>query len=348
MVPYRDFDLEYPPGALPVFLAPGHLGGVYEERFGLLMAACGVACIVFAALSRPPRWTLPFLAISPLLIGAMAMTRFDLWPAAFVAAAVVAFMRDRHRLGWLALAAAIAVKLFAVALVPLAIVWTLRRRGRGELVRGLVIWGVVLAASFGPFLVIAPHGLLDSVWGQLSRPIEIEALAASFLTTFGHPAIAFSHGSINIGGYGALGAATSVLTLVALVALWIAFARGPAEPDRLVRYAAACVCALLAFGKVLSPQFLIWLVPLVPLVRGRRGIAATALLAAVLIDTLVWFPSRFYAYANNGHLAGLVLLRDLLLVALFFVLSLPAGVLDNPLLRRVASMFPGKRSIEAG
>ena len=54
----------------------------------------------------------------------------------------------------------------------------------------------------------------------------------------------------------------------ALVALWIAFARGPATRERLIRYAAACICAFVAFDKVLSPQYLLWLIPVVPLVRG--------------------------------------------------------------------------------
>ncbi len=91
-----------------------------------------------------------------------------------------------------------------------------------------------------------------------------------------------------------------------------------------MRASAACLCAFIAFGKVLSPQFLIWLVPLVPLVRGRRGVAATALLAAALLDTLVWFPTRYFAYVYQAHLAWLVFARDLMLVALLGVLSLPA------------------------
>jgi hypothetical protein len=78
-----------------------------------------------------------------------------------------------------------------------------------------------------------------------------------------------------------------------------------------------------AFGKVLSPQFLIWLVPVVALVRGLRGIAACALLAGAMIATQVYFPGRYWEYIFQLHLAWVVLLRNVLLVALLATLSLP-------------------------
>jgi hypothetical protein len=138
-----------------------------------------------------------------------------------------------------------------------------------------------------------------------------------------------SHGSQNISGHGTVAAFFAVLQLATLVALWIAFARGPATGDRLVRYSAAAVCAFIAFGKVLSPQFLLWLIPLVPLVRGRRGVAATVLLTLALALTQVWFPRRYwdYVYAFDG--AGAVLARNLALVALFAVLAWPDRVAQN-------------------
>ena len=89
-VPYRDFRLEYPPGALPVFVLPslGHEGNrdTYDRWFDRLMALCGCIAIVGAALvlravgAGVARTTaaLGLIAISPLLMGSVVLSRFDL------------------------------------------------------------------------------------------------------------------------------------------------------------------------------------------------------------------------------------------------------------------------------
>ncbi len=323
LVPYRDIAIEYPPGALPAFLLPTLLSTSYFTTFGWFMAACGAGCIVLGFLTNPSWFALPFLAVSPLLLGSLGPRHYDFWPTMFVVGALAAFVHDRHRVAWGALGAAFAIKLFAVVLVPLALVWTLRRRDRRELIRCLAVSAAVVAVAFVPFLVVAPHGLWSSLWGQVSRPLQIETLAGSVLETFAQPRIDGSHGSLNLAGAGALEAAFVVVLVLSLVGLWLAFARGAPEPGRLLRYAAACVCAFVIFGRVLSPQYLIWLVPLVPLVRGRRGLIATGLLGAALLATLVWFPDRYYSYVYQGHLAWLVLVRNILLLSLLAVLTLP-------------------------
>src|SRR5262245_23835598 len=96
-VPYRDFSLEYPPGALPAFVLPS-LGADarstadYRERFELLMFGCGclmLACMA-VALVRLGAGTvrlgaaLGFAASTPVLLGPLVQTRFDLLPAALV------------------------------------------------------------------------------------------------------------------------------------------------------------------------------------------------------------------------------------------------------------------------
>jgi hypothetical protein len=136
-----------------------------------------------------------------------------------------------------------------------------------------------------------------------------------------------SHGSQNLVGTGpdTLAAVQTVVQAAALVATWTWFARGPVTRERLVRASATAVCAFVAFGKVLSPQFLIWLIPLVPLVRGRRGLAASALLGLALLLTQVWFPIRYFdLVAFEAFPSWVLLARDVVLVALLVVLTAPA------------------------
>jgi hypothetical protein len=111
----------------------------------------------------------------------------------------------------------------------------------------------------------------------------------------------------------------------ALVGIWVWFARGPADRERLVRASAAAVCAFIALGKVFSPQFLIWLIPLVPLVCGRRGLRAAGLLAASMLLTQAWFPFRYWDLALRFDPASswLVLARDLAMIGLLGVLLWP-------------------------
>jgi hypothetical protein len=127
-----------------------------------------------------------------------------------------------------------------------------------------------------------------------------------------------SFGSQNIDGFGyhAMTTATTVVGLVALVVVWWR-SRG------VVAGCAAAVAAFLAFGKVFSPQFMIWLVAFVPLVPGTT---IAVLLVASLLLTQAWFPRHYWDLTNSLALreSGEVLLRDLIVVALLVLLTLRA------------------------
>ncbi len=336
-VPYRDIRPEYPPGALPVFVLPALLSDdeeEYRELFEWLMAACGAALVVLAAvalrgLRATRRRTVAALVVTaafPLLLGSVVLTRFDLWPAALVAGALAALVHDRHRLGLGLLGAAIAVKLYPAVLVPLAVAYVWRRAGRREALVGMgVLAGVVVLAVL-PFLAVAPGGLADSVGHQLSRPLQIESLGSALFLAAHHLVgldveMRSGHGSQNLHATGTAVTAL-LLTALQLAALTWTWLRRPGEPEELIRWSAAALVAVVALGKVLSPQFLIWLVPAVPLVAGRRGVRASGLLCAALVVTQLWFPSRYWDLARELELLPslLVLARDLLLVGLLVVL----------------------------
>lgn len=315
-VPYRDFAVEYPPGALPVFVVPAFFDN-YAAALEWVIAACGVATVGVLAFVR--REAALYAAFTPLLVGSLILSRYDVWPALLIVAALAALLSGRDGVGWAFLGAAIAAKLWPLVIVPPAFLWS-ARRGHA---RSALAGAAVAAAAFVPFALIAPHGLWHSVIGQASRPLQIESLGAAFLTTFAHPHVVTTHGSQNIAGHGAVGAALGTVGTVAVISVWLAFARGPATRERFVRYSVAAVCGFVAFDKVLSPQYLLWLVPLVPLVRGLRGLAATALLTVACVLTQVWFPQRYFAYVDDFHLAWVVLARDLVLVAVFALLVTP-------------------------
>ncbi len=343
-VPYRDFGVEYPPGALPVFAAPalGHEGfSLYNREFQILMALCGVGALLamtlalrsLAASAERTAAALAFAALAPLVLGSVILYRYDLWPAALAAAGLAAVLAGRERLGFASLGLGIAAKVFPAVLLPPALAYVWRTRGRREALLCLGAAAAVAVAVIVPFLALAPHGLWASVVRQATRPLQIESLASGVLLAahqIGGLAITMesSRGSQNLTGSlpAALGTASSALLVLALLGIWAAAARGPATPERLVRFSAASVVAFVALGKVLSPQFLIWLIPLVPLVRGRRGLAASSLLGLALLLTQLWFPIRYWdlAVRFEAFPSWLVLARDLVLLALLAVLLAPA------------------------
>ena len=340
-VPYRDFSVEYPPGALPVFVLPALLSRDGDERsfrraFEPLMAAAGMAAVLLVVLTlnelrAPWRRVLAaalIVALAPLALGSVVLSRFDLFAAAVTAAALAALVGRRTRLAALLLGFAIAVKLYPAVLLPLAAVYAWRTRGRREGWLTATLALAVVSLSYLPFVVLSPGGVAHSVWRQLGRPLQIESLGSAVLLALHQAGMPLgwdsSHGSQNLTGTGAAVAAV-LLTLAqvaVLVWLWVDFARGPAEPERLLRYSAAALVAFVALGKVLSPQFLIWLVPVVVLVRGRRGLVASGLLLVACVLTQIWFPFRYWrlVYDFDALTSWLVLARDLVLVALLVVL----------------------------
>jgi len=336
-VPYRDIRPEYPPGALPAFVVPALLSDDQEgfrDVFEWLMAACGVAAVLLAAVTLAglgasrarTAAALALVAGFPLLLGSVVLTRFDLYPAALVVGALAALVHRRDRLGFGVLGAAVAVKLYPAVLVPLAVAYVWRRRGRREAVVCLGVAAGVVALAFLPFLLVSPDGVAHSIGRQLSRPLQIESLGAALYLAAHHLlgldlALRSGHGSQNLHATGTAVAAV-LLSLVQLAALAWIWLRRPGTAEELVRWSAAALVTFVALGKVLSPQFLIWLVPVVPLVAGLRGLRASVLFAGGLVLTQLWFPSRYWDLARelDPLVSSLVLVRDVVLVALLVVL----------------------------
>jgi hypothetical protein len=113
-VPYRDFRLEYPPGALVVFVLPAYLEAHdFRAVFQAAMIVCHIG-LVLAVLRVAGRRAAAFAAVAPLLLGSVVLSRFDLWPTALAG-------------GALALLAFFAAPVALAAHLPLARAWAGRR-----------------------------------------------------------------------------------------------------------------------------------------------------------------------------------------------------------------------------
>jgi hypothetical protein len=330
-VPYRDFVLEYPPGALPVFAAPELLHSNYQRVFQVLMAFCAVATVCGVA-AIGGRRAAALAVVAPLALGSVVLSRFDFWPTALAVWGVAALLRNRPLLSGVLLGTAFAAKFWPAALVPLALVWLLRNRDARTAAAFAGAALATAAAWFMPFVAIAPGGVGASFHEQLGRPLQLESLGGAVLIAFHKTAgstlrMIGSYGSLNLTGSGADAAAlaTSIAGGLALVAIWVSFARGPATVERLLAYAAASIAVPIAFGKVFSPQFLIWLIPFVPLVRARRGALALLLFFVALVLTQLWFPHHYGELVNlfASPYTWYLLARDLIVVALAAVLVWP-------------------------
>jgi len=343
-LPYRDFRFEYPPAALPAMLLPAYMSWSYATSFAVLMGVCGAGCIAAAASalrtvgsSAERTWAvLLAIGISPLILGSLFDTRFDLWPTLLAVGALAATVKDRPILAGVLLGLGFAAKLWPAVLLPIVVIHLWRRRGEAGAFAVVVAFVAVAGACFLPFAIPAPDGLHAMFSDQLSRPLQVESLGAAVLMAAQHLgmsplATVTSHGAQAMSGRGAGLAAnlSTVLEVAAVVTVWIVFARRrSADGEATLLAAAAALCALVAFDKVLSPQYLIWLVPFVFLVRGGRGVVAGALLFLALGLTQTWFPWHYWRLAldHAAPWSWYLLARDLALVALAGVLLLELRV----------------------
>jgi uncharacterized membrane protein len=331
-VPYRDLRLEYPPGALAAIVPPA-LGTPSEHTYAVRFefAMLGLFAALILLLARRPRAAF-VVALAPLLLGPVVVKRFDVLPALLTLVALQLTVRRRYAWAGAALGLGTAVKLYPVLLLPLLVVAAGRRAG----IRAVGAFAVACAAVVLPFFVLSPHGLIESVRDQVGRHLQIETPLASLAL------LAHSLGIVKVGVVseahtyglgGSSGALLAVLTTIVFVAclvvIWLNAPRLVASREGLVLAWAATLCAIVVFGRVLSPQYLIWLVPIVPLVGWR----ATSWLVAALIATNLWYPGPYLDVVLHMDRGDIVLLvvRNALLTALLVTLL----VAIEPRLRRV-------------
>jgi hypothetical protein len=337
--PYHDFFFDWAPGSVPPVLFPALPPGSYYDwfhAFAYVYGACAVAAAAVTLMLLGVRGlrlyaTVAIVAALPVALGSISINSLDYWPALFTTASLAALVAGRDRLGFGLLGFAIAAKVYPIVILPVALVWLWRQRGRRETLRAFGVGAAVVAVVAAPFAIVGPTGLGYSVYTQFKRGLQMESLGASILMALQHLGVLHVHVvvgkpySLDIAGWIATvtGLVFTLVLVVALLTVYGAYVLGADTAQRLVIASAAAITAYVAFNRVLSPQYLVWLIPLVPLVGGVSGLTASALLAGACGLTMTWFPGRFWHLVQVGDVSWFVLGRNLLLVAVFAVIVRP-------------------------
>ena len=263
------------------------------------------------------------------LLGATSVARFDIVPGVLAGAALLLLAR-RPRLAALAAAVGAAVKLWPALLLP---AMAGRREGRGPVLRvaaavaGFVVAGTVAVAGWGR--LVSPFAF------QSGRGLQIESVAASpamvgwvvspgsYTVSYG-PAHAFEVTGPGVPVLVHLSTALTVLVAVGLLVLWWRLWRAGGTVQAVCWAGLAAVTGFVVSSRVLSPQYLLWLLPMAAAavaVAGRCRAAqlrwAAGLLVAALLTQLefpVYYGDLVGHHPGSGWAVAVLAARNAVLV----------------------------------
>ncbi|MGW9047547.1 glycosyltransferase 87 family protein [Streptomyces lydicus] len=321
--PLNDVTWQYPPAAALAVLSPGLLPFLdYAPAFfALALAADAATLALFLRAGRRPgnrpagAWA---WIVGVALLGPTAYARYDLMVTAVAVAALFAAVR-RPRVAGALIAFGALLKVWPALLLTGAAL-------RGRRARALWCTAGGVAVGLTVACVAAAPGALAFLTSQRDRGTEIESLGGLVFHVARHfgwgGEVLLNYGSVEFLGPGVPLVSTLAVVLSGAALGWLVLWRARAGELTGTTLCEAAFTATLLFtttSRVISPQYLLWLVGLAAVcltVRaGRQGPPAVLVLLATGV-TLLEFPVRFadvVASAPPG--IALLAVRNGLLVA---------------------------------
>jgi hypothetical protein len=343
LLPYRDYTVEYPPLAAALFMIPGFLRDhiAYAAGFALVMLVADALTLqlVRVAARRLRLWSDGWQAAFSYTILSLAtfaiLPKFDLLPGTLTLLAVLFLARGYDRAAWVALAASVLFKGYAVVLIPLFLLYRDRVDGRRGWWHGPLAGLAASAAVIVPLFLLDGLKILKALLYHVQRGVEIESVYASVVllahglyqipvgVTAGAEVLSRDVFSELNGPLVALLPWLFGLALVATYGVaWVRLRRDP-TPEALLLLSMAAVAAFIIAFKALPTHYLLWLCPMAAVTLGRarsRTVLVTVALCLALglgaAMPIVWDALRRF----DPLAVGVVVARNLAIVSLFVLL----------------------------
>lgn len=321
-VPYRDNAVEYPvitggfmwvtaglTRGLHALMSSQDQGVLFAILTCILLAVCGLlttAGTVGAAGRRP--YDAAIFALSPLLVF-HAFSNWDLIAMACTSCALWAWARQKPVAAGVLIGLGTAAKLYpAFLLLPIILLAIRTARYRQAAWCAATVVATWLAVNL-PFANAYYGGWREFYSFSANRDAE-----ASTFWYIGHYLASTGLGHGNPPGWAPPGTAVAIVVLAAFAVVCALSLLAPMRP-RLAQLAFLVVLAFLLTTKVWSPQYSLWLVPLIALARPRWRITLIWQFSeiAVWVMTLLWLLSALGDTKDApeyGWLMLVLLIRD--------------------------------------
>jgi hypothetical protein len=337
-LPYRDQGIEYPPLSVPVLIAPIYIDDStqgFVDGFMWEMLAFDLGMLVLIALALPGDtkrvlsalgiYTVGVVILSDVIldnslidVGPLILNRFDLVPALLVLAAVLARDRGRSATWSVLLSLGVAVKAFPLFLYPALI------RGERNLRRVIIAGAIPLLLCAAAVLIMGDE-FGSAITYHTQRALQVESLAASpfeIAHVFGASGISsgVGHGGFEIHASGTT-AVRWISVIIGAVGYLLLVRAGWRSKVTNLELVTALLTVLVIFAPVLSPQFLLWILPVSACAYGL-GKENLVLLVAILF-TQIGLQNYDGVDALTGSFVWPVAARNLYLLVYLWLVAAP-------------------------
>ena len=361
-LPYSERGFEYPPLALPLVLAPGLISSSeagYRAAFEWQMIGFDLAIVLLLAfaLRGPAARVLAGLGVysvgliilsgigplpgSDIDEAPLALARFDLAPAALVLAAALARQASRSATWSALLSAGVAVKAFPVLLYPSFL--------RGERhPRRVILAALPPLAAAAAIVLVTGDEFFSAVSYHTGRELQVETLGATPLM-LAHLLGAGAATDTGAGAYNLVadGARVARALSVGLLASGYVFLlwQGWRRRTPPLEIATAILAVAIVFAPVLSPQFLLWVLPVSAAAYGLRIPNLLLLVAIGLTQSMLSLYGGVETLSTGFVLA--IAARNAVLIA--YLASVVAAILRprRPVPARAVSAEPHRDAVGA-
>ena len=347
---------EYPPLSLIFFVIPriffsdpfGYNIGYVIMIFVITIVGLHLMRRTAESLNMNPVWAMTIYSVLIALLLEYVADRYDIIPAVMTLASFYFFINKKMPAAFIILALAMMTKLYPAILLPIYLIIYMVERDWKGFATGTV-WFLIGAAVVAlPCLLIEPDLIMGFMGYHSARPLEIDSFAATLIypfSLFGLTDVwiqastdAGSYGSDNLRGPLCDAVAPwltpIMMVLIVLFILWYGSVRYRLEKvdERAFVLSAAIFISLMIFilvGKVLSSQYIIWVIPFLALSLllmkdHKLKWRIFWLSVATVVLTQINFAYTYLVTGGGESISSLsiimILVRNLMLLAITLLL----------------------------